>query len=102
MRTQRLLTGLLIPLFALAPFGEVTIASAQTAPPPEPPPNYQPPPPPGAPPPYGAPRRAAATEVQFAPDEPGLELYSMSGAEPFAMMRYHRRYWGGYYGVGYG
>ncbi len=26
----------------------------------------------------------------------------MSGAEPFAVMRYRRHFWGGYYGVGYG
>ncbi|HEX3776540.1 MAG TPA: hypothetical protein VHV51_18840 [Polyangiaceae bacterium] len=121
MRTQSILAGLLVTVLTIAPFGAVKTAAAQTTPPPgETPPNYTPPPPPSgtgtgtqenyaeptAPPPgYGAPPRPSATggaDVQFAPNEPDLQLYSMSGEAPFEAVHYHRGWWGGHYSVGYG
>ncbi|HTQ02813.1 MAG TPA: hypothetical protein VMI54_03110 [Polyangiaceae bacterium] len=86
----------LIPLLVIAPLGGVPLAAAQPAPPMEPPPNGPPPPR------FRSAPRTAPVEVEFAPDEPDLELHSMTGAEPFEVVRYRRHFWGGYYGVGYG
>ena len=121
MRTKSVLAGLLTTLMTLAPLGSIPSALAQAAPPSnEPPPNYTPPPPPagydtapsyaappGAPPPPPTRGRgragAGGTEVRFEPDEPDLQLYSMSGGVPFERIRrYHRGWWGGGYSVGYG
>lgn len=97
MQIRAIWAGLLVPVLALEPFG-VTSAAAQPAPPP----TYPTPPAPNAAPSrYAAPPNPGA-EVQFAPDEPDLQLYSLSGVTPYEVVRYHRRYWGGYYGVGYG
>jgi len=90
------------------------LASAQTAPPPnEAPPAYTPPPPSGgynAPPSYSAPPgppppmapARSASEVRFQPDEPDVELLSMSGSMPVERIHHwHHGWWGGY-AVGYG
>jgi hypothetical protein len=113
MRTQSFFAALLI---ALAPLANVELAAAQSAPPPnEPPPDYTPPaPPPGygpapgevAPlggPPSAPPRgRTGGAEVRFQPEEPNLQLLSMSGGAPFERFHpYHYGLWGGRYSYGW-
>ncbi len=109
-------------LTALVPLGAAQRAAAQPTPPPAaPPPNYTPPPPPpgyesqsepSAPPPgyesppgyapRGRPAARGSTEVRFEPDEPDLELLSMSGAVPVERFHpYHHYWWGGRYSYGW-
>jgi hypothetical protein len=112
-RTTPVLAALLI---ASIPLASAPRASAQSASPPsEPPPGYAPPPPPPgygsapnyAPPPPSAPppRRArpGAEQVRFEPEQPDLQLLSMSGGMPVERFHPYRRWWGwgGHYSYGW-
>ncbi len=117
-RAQNVLASLVTLSFVL---GTVAPAFAQDPPPPtEPPPGYSPPPPPagyapppgnygppaGYAPPPGAPRpraRGAGAEVRFEPDEPDIQLLSMSGGVPVERFHAYRGWWGwhGRYSYGY-
>jgi hypothetical protein len=107
------------------PFATVARAFGQGAPlPGEGPPNYTPPPPPagydaesgyapepnapprgGAPapgaPPRGRMRAAGGAQVRFEPDEPDLQLLSMSGGVPVERFHPYRYGWGGRYSYGW-
>jgi hypothetical protein len=114
-------------LIASVPLATSAPAFAQAAPPPsaappnelppnEPPPNYTPPPPPagyGSPPngaapppppsawPRGPRRAVGAAEVRFEPEEPDLQLLTMSGSVPVERFHPYRHWWGGRYSYGW-
>lgn len=86
-------------------------AQASDAPPevspPGPAPSYAPPPPPRSPPPFSASpayRQDNAFEVRFEPDDPAVQLLTLSGETPVEQVAYvHRGWWhphGYYYGYG--
>lgn len=117
LRAQSILASLVSFSVAL---GSVAPAFAQDPPPPsEPPPGYSPPPPPAgyAPPPgnYGPPNGYApppgarrppprgSAEVRFEPDDPNIQLLSMSGGVPVERFHAYRGWWGwhGHYSYGW-
>ena len=114
LRAQSILASLVSFSLTLA---SVSPAFAQDPPPPsQPPPGYAPPPPPAGyePPPgnYAPPGArprprargsAGSAEVRFEPDDPNLQLLSMSGGVPVERFHAYRGYWGwhGHYSYGW-
>jgi len=113
-RAQTALASLVMASLVL---GNVAPAFAQEAPPSQPP-GYVPPPPPsgyeappggyapppGARPPAPPPMRArGSAQVRFEPDEPDVQLLSMSGGVPVEHFHAYRGWWGwhGHYSYGW-
>ncbi len=99
--------GLTLAGLTFASLARAQDSAEPMASPPGPAPSYTPAPPPQTPPPVvGATpgQRGARAEVRFEPDDPGVQLLTLSGAMPFEQIGYvHHGWWrphGYYYGYG--